>query len=128
MKISMEIDGCLAEIGYDRDIRMWRGEFPGPDGGADFYARDWNDLQKEGEASLKVFREMCLEDGIQPLAQLQVFIPGELHGAILSAAEAGGMTVDQWVQRELNAGVAETRASYAASAAKPQAEPPEPQM
>ena len=128
MKISMEIDGYLAEIGYDRDIQMWRGEFLGPEGGADFYAQDLRDLHKEGETSLKVFKEMCLEDGIQPLAQLHVFIPGELHRAILSAADAGGMTVDQWVQHELHAGVAEKRASYAASAAKPQAEPPEPQM
>ena len=127
MKISMEIDGYLAEIGYDRDIQMWRGEFLGPEGGADFYARNWGDLQKEGEASLKVFKEMCLEDGLQPLAQLHVFIPGELHKAVLSAAEAGGMTVDQWVQHELHAGVAETRASYATSAAEPQAKPPEPQ-
>ena len=93
-----------------------------------FTLSDLGELQKEGEASMKVFKEMCLEDGIQPLAQLHVFIPGELHRAILSAAEAGGMTVDQWVQHELHAGVAETRASYAASAAKPQAEPPEPQM
>lgn len=128
MKISMEIDGYLAEIQYDHDIQMWRGEFLGPEGGADFYARDLDDLQMEGEASLKVFKEMCLEDGIQPLAQLHVFIPSELHRAIVSAAQAGGMTVDQWIQHELHAGVAETRENYAASAAKPQVEPPEPQM
>ena len=128
MKISMEIDGYLAEIGYDRDIQMWRGEFLGPEGGADFYARDFGDLQKEGEASLKVFKEMCLEDGIQPLTQLHVFIPGELHSAIVSAAEAGGVTVDQWVQHELNAGVAEMRASYSPSGAEPPVDPQEPQM
>lgn len=128
MKISMEIDGYLAEIQYDHDIRMWRGEFIGPEGGADFYAHDLDGLQTEGETSLKVFKEMCLEDGIKPLAQLHVFIPSELHRAIESAAEAGGMTVDQWVQHELHAGVAEERENYAASAAMPQVEPPEPQM
>jgi len=128
MKIFMEIEGYLAEIEYDPDIQMLRGEFLGPEGGADFFASDWGDLQKEGEVSLKVFKEMCLEDGIQPLAQLQVFISGELHRAIESAAEAGGMTVDQWVQHELHTGVAETRENYAASAAMPQVEPPEPQM
>ena len=128
MKISMEIDGYLAEIEYDRDIEMWRGEFLGPEGGADFYARDFGDLQKEGEASLKVFKEMCLEDGIQPLTQLHAFIPGELHRAIVSAAEAGGVTVDQWVQHELNAGVAEMRASYSPSGAEPPVDPQEPQM
>ena len=63
-KISMEIDGYLAEIQYDQNIQMWRGEFLGPEGGADFFARDFGDLQKEGEISLKVFKEMCLEDGL----------------------------------------------------------------
>ena len=71
---------------------------------------------------------MCLEDGIQPLTQLHVFIPGELHRAIVSAAEAGGVTVDQWVQHELNAGVAEMRASYSLSGAEPPVDPQEPQM
>ena len=128
MKISMEIDGYLAEIQYDHDIQMWRGEFHGPEGGADFYARDFGDLQEEGEISLKVFKEMCLEDGAQPLEQLQVFIPGELRQAIVSAAEAGGMTVDQWVQHELNAGVAEKRASYSQSAVNSEEDPHGPQM
>ena len=128
MKISLEIDGYLAKIQYDREIEMWRGEFLGPEGGADFYARDFGDLQREGETSLKAFKEMCLEDGIQPQAQLQVFIPSELHRAIESAADAGGMTVDQWVQHELHAGVAERRASYSPSVENPEEDPPEPQV
>ena len=48
MKISLEIDGYLAKIQYDREIEMWRGEFLGPEGGADFYARDFGDLPKGG--------------------------------------------------------------------------------
>ena len=128
MKISLEIDGYLAKIQYDREIKMWRGEFLGPEGGADFYARDFADLQKEGVTSLKAFKEMCLEDDIQPQAQLQVFIPSELHRAIESAADAGGVTVDQWVQHELDAGVAERRASYSPSVENPEEDPPEPQV
>ena len=128
MKISMEIDGYFAKIQFDPEIEMWRGEFLGPEGGADFYARDFRDLQKEGETSLKMFKEMCLEDGIQPHAQLQVVIPGELRRAIESATEAGGVTVDQWVHDELNAGVADVRASYSPSIENSEADPPEPQM
>lgn len=128
MKMSMEIDGYLAEVRYDRDVQMWRGEFRAPEGGADFYARDLRDLQEEGETSLKVFREMCLEDGIQPLEQLQVFIPGELRRAIARAAEAGGTTVEQWVHDELDAGVAEIRASYSPSVENLEEDPTGPQM
>lgn len=34
---------------------MFRGEFVGLNGGADFYAKDIDSLHKEGEISLKVF-------------------------------------------------------------------------
>ena len=49
-----------------RDIRMFRGEFVDLNGGADFYARDRNDLKREGKKSLAVFLEMCREDGDAP--------------------------------------------------------------
>ncbi|MGB0385288.1 MAG: hypothetical protein ACPGWR_10740 [Ardenticatenaceae bacterium] len=63
---TMEIDGYLAVVKYDPDIEMFRGEFTFRDGGADFYAKDIDTLRKEGEISLRVFHEMCLEDGIEP--------------------------------------------------------------
>ena len=36
----MEIDGYRAIIQYDPEIDMFRGEFVGLNGGADFYAKD----------------------------------------------------------------------------------------
>ena len=45
---------------------MFRGEFVGINGGADFYASTVDDLRKEGEISIKAFLEMCAEDGIEP--------------------------------------------------------------
>lgn len=63
MNNTLEIDGYTAKIRYDHEIGMWRGEFLGPEGGADFYAREFEGLKKEGELSLKAFREMGLEDG-----------------------------------------------------------------
>jgi predicted HicB family RNase H-like nuclease len=61
----LEIDGYRAVIQYDPDIDMFRGEFVGLNGGADFYAKDIDNLRKEGEISLKVFLEMCREDGVE---------------------------------------------------------------
>ena len=66
MRNTMEIDGYRAIIQFDPDIDMFRGEFIGLNGGADFYARDVAGLRKEGAASLKVFLEMCEEDGVEP--------------------------------------------------------------
>ncbi len=62
---TMQIDGYLAVVKYDPEIEMFRGEFTFRHGGADFYAKDIESLRKEGEISLRVFHEMCLEDGIE---------------------------------------------------------------
>jgi hypothetical protein len=46
--ITMSIDGFDALIQYDPDIKMFRGEFVGLNGGADFYAKSIDGLAKEG--------------------------------------------------------------------------------
>jgi len=51
----IEINNVKAFIQYDPDIDMFRGEFIGLNGSADFYADNINALKKEGEISLKVF-------------------------------------------------------------------------
>ena len=85
MRNTMEIDGYKAVIQFDPDIEMFRGEFVGINGGADFYARDVAGLRKEGAASLKVFLEMCEEDGVEPRrsysGKLQLGISPELRAA-----------------------------------------------
>ena len=69
MRNMMEIDGYQAIIQFDPDIEMFRGEFVGLSGGADFCARDIAGLRREGSVSLKVFLEMCQEDGVEPRRQ-----------------------------------------------------------
>ncbi len=66
MKNIMDFGKYKAVISYDADIEMFRGEFIGLNGGADFYADNIADLHKEGETSLKVFLQMCKEEGIEP--------------------------------------------------------------
>ena len=69
MRHTMEVGGYQAAIQFDPDIEMFRGEFVGLNGGADFYARDIAGLRREGVASLKVFLDMCREDGAEPRRQ-----------------------------------------------------------
>jgi predicted HicB family RNase H-like nuclease len=59
---SLTIKGHEAEIYYDPSIQMFRGEFVLPNGGADFYTKNSEDLVREGEISLKVFFEALTED------------------------------------------------------------------
>lgn len=63
----MTIGGYQAIIQFDPDIGMFRGEFLGLNGGADFYSDSEAGLAAEGEASLRVFLEMCAEKGIYPV-------------------------------------------------------------
>jgi predicted HicB family RNase H-like nuclease len=63
---TLTIKDYQAVIAFDPDLQMFRGEFVGLNGGADFYAKDVNGLRREGEISLRVFLEACKEDGIDP--------------------------------------------------------------
>ncbi len=107
MRNTMEIEGYRAVIQFDPDIEMFRGEFVGLNGGADFYARDIAGLRREGAASLEMFLDMCREDGVEPRKQFSgkfsMRIPVDLHAAIAAAAAADGKSLNQWVTDELRA-------------------------
>jgi len=97
----MEINGYRAVIQYDPDIDMFRGEYIGLNGGADFYAKDIDSLRKEGEISLQVFLDMCREDGAEPRkaysGKFNLRVPPQLHAEIATRAAAAGKSLNQWV-------------------------------
>jgi len=107
----MEIQGFHAVISYDPDIGMFRGEFVDLNGGADFYAKDVEGLRREGEASLRVFLEMCREKGIEPRrrfsGRFNVRIPEALHAEAVRAAKARGQSLNQLVAEALERQVRE---------------------
>ena len=90
MRNVIEIDGQRAIISFDSEIRMFRGEFLGLTGGADFYAADVDRLFKEGRQSLKVFLEMCAEKGIEPYRKFSGRFNVRLSPEIHEAAVLGG--------------------------------------
>lgn len=96
----MNINGVKAVIAYDSDIDMFRGEFVGLNGGADFYAADAEGLRREGAISLKIFMDACLEDGVEPFktysGKFVLRIPPEDHAAVSMAAIASGKSINQW--------------------------------
>lgn len=101
MMNTMVIDGYKAVIQYDPDIEMFRGEFIGLNGGADFYAKDIDGLRKEGKTSLQVFLEMCREDGVEPRKEysgkFNLRVPTNLHAEIAVCAAATGKSLNQWL-------------------------------
>ena len=98
---TMEISGYQAVIAYDPEIDMFRGEFVGINGGADFYAASVEDLRKEGEISLKAFLEMCAEDGVEPRkhfsGKFNLRVPPTLHERLASQAAAHGKSINAWI-------------------------------
>lgn len=97
---TMTINGYRAVISFDSDIQMFRGEFIGLSGGADFYAKDVDGLRREGEISLRVFLEACAEDGVDPRkhfsGKFSLRVDPELHEAAAIAAAAHGQSLNQW--------------------------------
>ena len=106
MKNIMEIDGHKAVISFDPEIGMFRGEFLGLSGGADFYATDVQGLLDEGRASLNVYLQACEERGVAPFkrysGRFNVRISADLHADVVTAAEASGMSLNQWVEKALS--------------------------
>lgn len=106
MMNTMEIAGFKATINYDPDIEMFRGEFQGLNGGADFYAKDIDGLHKEGQISLQVFLEMCEEEGIEPRKEysgkFNLRVPPKLHAEVAARAAANGKSLNQWLVDLLN--------------------------
>ena len=109
MKNIIEINGYKAVVTYDPDIEMFRGEFIGLNGGADFYAKDVIGLKNEGAISLKVFLEMCDEDGVEPKraysGRFNLRVSSNLHEEISRAAAAEGKSLNQWVAETLGKAV-----------------------
>jgi len=101
MKNVMEIEGYKATVQYDPEINMFRGEFIGLNGGADFYATTVEGLNEEGRKSLKVFLNMCAEDGVEPrrefTGRFNLRIPSALHERVVARAKAEGKSVNAWM-------------------------------
>ena len=98
---TLTINGYNAVVAYDEEIDMFRGEFVGLNGGADFYASDISGLRKEGEISLRVFLDACHVRGIEPRKQysgkFNLRVPPALHERLATQAAAHGKSINAWV-------------------------------
>ena len=107
----MEIDGYKAKIEYDDDLDQFRGEILGLNGSADFYGKSPTSLRKEFKRSLKVFLDVCDEEGINPRKEysgkFNLRIPSMLHREIAARAIATDKSINQWVSETLKRSVSE---------------------
>jgi len=105
----MEVDGFKAKIEFDPDLDLFRGEILGLNGGADFYGKSPASLRKEFRNSLKVFLEVCEENGVEPTKEysgkFNLRIPPSLHSEISARATADNKSINQWVSEVLRQSV-----------------------
>ncbi len=96
----MKFGKYRAVIKYDPEIEMFRGEFVGLNGGADFFADSIEGLRAEGETSLDVFLEVCREKGREPKKEysgkFNLRLTPDLHAEISARAMAEGTSLNQW--------------------------------
>ena len=101
MKNMIDIDGHKAAISYDPEIGMLRGAFVGLSGGADFYADNVKDLEREGRISLRVYLDTCREKGVEPYrrfsGRFNVRLDPRTHEAAVAAAAAENRSLNDWV-------------------------------
>ncbi|PKH22593.1 toxin-antitoxin system HicB family antitoxin [Enterobacterales bacterium CwR94] len=110
----MKIEGHRAVISYDPEIEMFRGEFIGLNGGADFYAGSVVALRAEGAASLAIYLDECKKDGVAPYrtwsGKVTTRLTPERHHSLAIAAQAIGVSINDL----LNEGVDLVIARHAA--------------
>ncbi len=105
-KINMlKIDRHTAVVSYDPEIEMFRGEFVGLNGSADFYATSVEELKLEASKSLETFLAVCQERGIDPLRKFSgtfnVRIDKKLHETAALIAAARGVSLNTLVQEAI---------------------------
>jgi predicted HicB family RNase H-like nuclease len=106
----MKINGHQAVIVFDPEIELFRGEFIGLNGGADFYAPDVAGLQREGAISLAIFFKACEEKGLEPVKNFSgkfvLRVDPAIHEAAALAAAAQGKSLNQWAAEILEMSLA----------------------
>ena len=105
MKNVMKFGDYSAIISFDPEIQMFRGEFNGLNGGADFYADSIENLRKEGEISLRVFLDFAKEKNISPTKQysgkLVLRLKPKIHQKYSLLASAKNMSLNQLLNETL---------------------------
>ena len=106
----MTVDGYHAQIEYDAELDLFRGEILGLSGGADLYGKNPKELRTEFKKSLQVFLAVCHEKGLEPRrhfsGKFNLGISPELHERLAIEAQAQGKSINTLAQEALQERVA----------------------
>ena len=101
----MKYKGYHAQVSYDPDIEMFRGEVTDTASNIDFYADTVEGLKCEFERSLHEYLAVCRERGIEPekgySGRFVVRAGPALHALAAASAAAAGESLNAWVVRAI---------------------------
>ena len=108
----IEYKGHLATVEYDDSVGRLHGRVvnSGSYPIATFEATDVEGIRREFEQSIDLYLESCAEDGIEPRrpfsGKLNVRLGPDLHQRIALSAAEGGVSLNSWIVRTLDAKLA----------------------
>ncbi len=105
MQNVMKFGEYEAVISFDPETELFRGEFVGLNGGADFYAESIQSLRKEGNLSLRVFLDYAKEKSIsahkRASGKLTLRLSPEMHHKLSMLAKAKHTSLNQVIIESL---------------------------
>jgi predicted HicB family RNase H-like nuclease len=105
MQSTITWKGYIATIAYDPEIRKFYGMVQNANSVITFYGSSVDELEREFEASMTEYFNICKEKGKQPdkpySGRFHLRLPPHLHGRIAATAMVEGKSLNQWVTEAL---------------------------
>jgi predicted HicB family RNase H-like nuclease len=102
MKNIMRYKGYLARIDYDEADRVFAGNVLGLAERISFHGASVDELRGDFEFAIDHYLSVCREAGVAPQKQaggrVLLRLPAETHAEALIAAQAAGLSLNEWLQ------------------------------
>jgi len=102
---TMQYKGYTARIDYDQQDRVFTGRLIGIQDVIVFHGNSVDDLETALQQTVDDYLHACAQFNQRPhrpgSGRLMIRVPPELHSASLNAAQAAGVSLNQWVTRAL---------------------------
>lgn len=102
---TMEIDGYVARVDFDAEDNTFHGRITNISDVVTFEGRSPGELLREFATSLRVYCEICREDGREPeepfSGKFVLRVEPDVHRAIAIAAEREEKSINRWVSETL---------------------------
>lgn len=102
---TMEMDGYVARIDLNEEDDTFHGRITNISDVVTFEGKNVKELMREFATSLKVYREVCREDGREPeepfSGKFVLRVEPDVHRAITIAAEREEKSINRWAAEAL---------------------------